>query len=313
LWCRPSTEPFSRFPLLPVKAGKNLNQTIFQNDYIEEKINSHIDTLNLVYVAFTRAKSVLFVNCKNYNDNNGKSPGKSVNALLEQAIHLMEKENSLAGKWDAGGKVYSFGIMPWFISSVSVREASWIRNYAYSGFGKRIKLRLNSDDFLTVGDKRPAKDTGKLVHEILAGINQSADIEKACNKAFNEGRINAAEKEIIIEKLKSSMLHPEIGRWFNGNYKVLNERNLLSPEKVLRPDRIMVSGREAIVVDYKWGEKKQDKYQTQVRRYAAILRRCGYEKVEGFIWYINLGEVEEVKAIQVTGMAPPDDQEPSQA
>src|SRR5690606_36966523 len=151
------------------------------------------------------------------------------------------------------------------------------------------------------------------VHEILAGINQAADIGQACNKAFNEGRINAAEKEIIVEKLKASMLHPEIGRWFNGNYKVLNERNLLSPEKVLRPDRIMISGSEAIVVDYKWGEKKQDKYQTQVRRYAALLRRSGYEKVEGFIWYINLGEVEEVKAIQVTGLAPPDDRESSQA
>ncbi len=313
LWCRPSKEPFSRFPLLPVKAGKNLKQTIFRDDYIEEKINSHIDTLNLVYVAFTRAKSVLFVNCKKYDDKNSKSQGKSVNALLEKAVLLIEKENPLGGSWDAEGKVYSYGAMPEFSSSESVREESWIRSYAYSGFGSRIGLRLNSDDFLIASEERPVKDTGKLVHEILASINKAADIEHACYKACNEGRINATEKEIIVEKLKASMLHPEIGRWFNGNYKVLNERNLLSPEKVLRPDRIMISGKEAIVVDYKWGEKKQDKYQTQVRRYAAFLRRSGYEKVEGFIWYINLGEVEEVKAIKVSGVAPPDDSESSHA
>jgi ATP-dependent helicase/nuclease subunit A len=312
LWCRPSTEAFSRFPLLPVKAGKNLNHTIFRNDYIKEKINYHIDTLNLVYVAITRAKSVLFVNCKKREDKNGNSAGKTVNVLLEKAILHIEKENSLAGNWDQEGKVYSFGVMPVFKSSASVREAAWIRDYAYSGFGSRIGLRLNSDDFLMAGEERPAKNTGKLVHEILACINDASGIEKACKKAFDEGRINAVEKEIIVAKLKSSMQHPEIGRWFSGNYKVLNERSLLSREKILRPDRIMISGSDAIVVDYKWGERKQDKYQTQVRRYAAFLRMSGFKKVEGFIWYINLGEVEEVKSIEVSGVAQAVTRKPSQ-
>jgi ATP-dependent helicase/nuclease subunit A len=312
LWCRPSTEAFSRFPLLPVKAGKNLNHTIFRNDYIKEKINYHIDTLNLVYVAITRAKSVLFVNCKKREDKNGNSAGKTVNVLLEKAILHIEKENSLAGNWDQEGKVYSFGVMPVFKSSASLREAAWIRDYAYSGFGSRIGLRLNSDDFLMAGEERPAKNTGKLVHEILACINDASGIEKACKKAFDEGRINAVEKEIIVAKLKSSMQHPEIGRWFSGNYKVLNERSLLSREKILRPDRIMISGSDAIVVDYKWGERKQDKYQTQVRRYAAFLRMSGFKKVEGFIWYINLGEVEEVKSIEVSGVAQAVTRKPSQ-
>jgi ATP-dependent helicase/nuclease subunit A len=303
LWCRPGTEPFSRFPLLPVKAGKNLNHTIFQNDYVEEKINSHIDTLNLVYVAFTRAKSVLFVNCKKQDDKNGRSAGKTVNVLLEKAIQLMEQENAIAGAWDPEGKIYSYGVMPAYTSSGSVREATWIRDYAYNGFGSRIGLRINSDEFIMAGEERPAKNTGKLVHEILANISQASDVEKACENALSEGRINAAERELIIAKLKASMLHPEIGKWFNGKFKVLNERSLLSHEKILRPDRIMISGNEAIVVDYKWGERKQDEYQTQVRRYAALLRRSGFEKVEGYIWYINLGEVEEVKALPVSGVA----------
>jgi CRISPR/Cas system-associated exonuclease Cas4 (RecB family) len=56
----------------------------------------------------------------------------------------------------------------------------------------------------------------------------------------------------------------------------------------------MISGKEAVVVDYKTGEKKSDNYNRQVSRYAKILQETGLEKVEGFLWYINQNEVEKV-------------------
>ncbi|MCA1760726.1 MAG: hypothetical protein LC658_13240, partial [Bacteroidales bacterium] len=91
LWCRPETEPFNRFPLLPVKASQNLAKTIFRQDYFEEKVSSYIDTMNLVYVAFTRAKSVLFVHCRKKeesgNSRKADSPGKTVNTMLEYALN----------------------------------------------------------------------------------------------------------------------------------------------------------------------------------------------------------------------------------
>jgi CRISPR/Cas system-associated exonuclease Cas4 (RecB family) len=51
---------------------------------------------------------------------------------------------------------------------------------------------------------------------------------------------------------------------------------------------------EAVVVDYKTGEKKSDNYNSQVSRYAKILKETGFEKVEGYLWYINQNEVEKV-------------------
>jgi hypothetical protein len=56
----------------------------------------------------------------------------------------------------------------------------------------------------------------------------------------------------------------------------------------------MVTGKHAIVVDYKWGEKNPEKYHRQVKRYSETLKKCGFEKVEGFLWYINQDEVEQV-------------------
>ena len=57
------------------------------------------------------------------------------------------------------------------------------------------------------------------------------------------------------------------------NTKYLTNVHLLTNDKLLRPDRIMFFENEAIVVDYKTGEKKSDKYNWQVKRYAKMLER----------------------------------------
>ena len=81
LWCSSASEPFNALPLFPVKATSKLENTIFKSEYIVEKASYFIDVLNLVYVAFTRAKSALFIHATNTD-----KPGKSVNSLLKVAL-----------------------------------------------------------------------------------------------------------------------------------------------------------------------------------------------------------------------------------
>jgi ATP-dependent exoDNAse (exonuclease V) beta subunit len=295
LWCTPETEPFNRFPLLPVKASQALEKTIFSNDYYEEKLNSYIDTLNLVYVAFTRAKSVLMVNAEQPDEkNNSKGPGKSINHLLKFALEQLE-DNSFAACWNADNTQFSYGELSVFASEKASSNSEWIAKYHFNNFGERIKLRLNSEDFLIPGElHQSVKNTGKLVHEILSEIETFDDIEAACQKAQNEGKINDEEAAEIKKKLTESIQNPQIINWFNGSYKVLNEREIISSGRLFRPDRIMVSGEKAVVVDYKWGEKNPGKYNKQVSHYAQLLRDSGFKQVDGFLWYINQDEVEKV-------------------
>ncbi len=295
LWCSSDVEPFNRFPLLPVKAGTKLAGTIFRNDYFEEKMSSFIDSLNLIYVAFTRAKSALFINCKKPAEKKSGEQGKTVNALLEHSFNNMSQAEPFANCWNFDKTIFTYGNLPVFHPANKEGKGNIIHEYHFHDFSKRIGLRLKSEEFLIQdAQNRSVKNTGKLVHEILASVIIEADIEKACSKSFIEGYITINERDEIMEKLGKSMLKPEIKRWFDGSYKVLNERNLLSKEKQLRPDRIMISGKEAVVADYKWGEIRQDKYNSQVRRYAEVLKKSGFEKVKGYIWYINLDEIEKV-------------------
>jgi len=40
-----------------------------------------------------------------------------------------------------------------------------------------------------------------------------------------------------------------------------------------------------VVVDYKSGEMESEKYKYQLRTYISELKKCGYENVNGYIWY----------------------------
>lgn len=299
LWCTPNEAPFDKFPLLPVKANQTLKETIFSDDFYEEKINSFIDTFNLVYVAFTRAKSVLMVNAPDPDDQTPSSrrsnPGKKVNNLLKQALGKLE-ETRLQGSWDSEQNIFHHGIIPLFGPGKTGPGSERINRYLFNPFGDRIRLRKNSEDFLLTGESHQSvRNKGKMVHEILSRIETTADLADACIQPVNEGKIDPEEAQSIRESLGRILNKPEIKSWFDGTYTVITERDLLMPDGILRPDRIMISGNRAIVVDYKWGEKMPEKYHRQVRRYVQTLRETGFEKVEGYIWYLNLDELEAVR------------------
>ena len=49
-------------------------------------------------------------------------------------------------------------------------------------------------------------------------------------------------------------------------------------------------------MDYKFGEKHNAVYKKQMAEYIALLRdmKC-YRHIEGYVWYVALGEVDKVE------------------
>ncbi|NOR74293.1 MAG: AAA family ATPase [Draconibacterium sp.] len=294
IWCEPKTAPFNKFPLLPIVAGTQMEKSFFKNEFNEEKVSTIIDTFNLIYVAFTRAKSALIVNCPVPNES-GKKIGKSANHLLKKSLDNLSKNEQFSESWDNDGTTFQFGEIPKSSEAKTVSSSRIIKKYHFNDFGDKIKLRTSGDDFLITGEKNKSiKNQGKIIHDILSEIETDKDIKKACLKALNNGLINEKELIEIEDKLHRSLQNPQINKWFNGSYNVINERSLLTSERILRPDRIMISDDVAVVVDYKTGEKKSENYNRQVKRYAKTLKETGVKKVIGFLWYINQNEIEKV-------------------
>ena len=60
-----------------------------------------------------------------------------------------------------------------------------------------------------------------------------------------------------------------------------------------RPDRVVIDGSRAVVVDYKFGAHHAG-YRRQVMQYVEMLRQMGYSQVEGYLWYAAENNIEKV-------------------
>ncbi len=297
LWCKPETEPFDKFPLLPVKSGSALKKSIFKNDYYEETASNFIDVFNMTYVAFTRSKSALIINCPKPKESSGNSEDsvKPIQFMLNIALGSLTLHEQFSECWNEDKTVFQFGSIVTSLEKKEQSKSILIDKYQFNDFSERVKLRNSGEDFLLTGESKGAvKNKGKIIHDILSTVKTKNDIENACSKALIDGVINEFEMTEILNILNYNFQNPQIADWFSGKYKVLNERSLLTNERLFRPDRIIISENNAIVVDYKTGEKKSDSYNRQVKRYAKILKETGFEKVEGYLWYINQKEIEKV-------------------
>jgi CRISPR/Cas system-associated exonuclease Cas4 (RecB family) len=58
----------------------------------------------------------------------------------------------------------------------------------------------------------------------------------------------------------------------------------------------MIKGDKVVIVDYKFGDKRNKAYHKQMGEYMTLISKMGrYTNIEGYIWYIALGEIEKVE------------------
>ena len=84
MWCTSEKQPFATFPVLPIRYHTNLQDTIYAETYYEEHIQVYLDNLNLLYVAFTRAKEKLYTFSKKPNLKKNKI--ESMSDLVYESI-----------------------------------------------------------------------------------------------------------------------------------------------------------------------------------------------------------------------------------
>ena len=77
--------PFNKLPIFPVIYKQELKDTWFSDDYLKIHFKNIIESFNMLYVAFTRAKKGLFVYCDEKPENS-KSFNK-VNLILHEILN----------------------------------------------------------------------------------------------------------------------------------------------------------------------------------------------------------------------------------
>jgi len=295
LWCKPDSEPFNEMELVPVRYKNDLAHSYFYREFFAEKFNTFIDNLNLMYVVFTRARSGLWI-WASYSEQL-----KTVGDLLKWSVEKQPLIGDL--KLNSTESVqltefYNSDTHLFEIGELSVRMESekkdkhmmkdvLLSDFKFADFRQFLKIKRRGEDFFSSEDKRQSGiNKGKLIHEVLSMVTTTQDVQRAVKQIETEGKIGSEMASEMISELTELLKDKDVENWFNGTFRVVNERSILTGANgIKRPDRIMIGPNEVVVVDYKSGEMESEKYKYQLRTYISELKKCGYENVNGYIWY----------------------------
>lgn len=142
------------------------------------------------------------------------------------------------------------------------------------------------------------REVGILMHSILCEATNLDEIEQRINEACTSGSIDQRQAQELRECLEREFGRDCVKEWFSDSWdKVRNEQDIICGEVVgtRRPDRVMLRGHKAVVLDYKFGGEKSRSHRRQMAGYMRLLRDMGYVEVEGYLWYLTLGEIDSVE------------------
>ncbi|RMG74909.1 MAG: hypothetical protein D6722_01830 [Bacteroidetes bacterium] len=306
LWVESEWPVLAPFGFAPVSISSHLEHTHFEPAWRFETLMSYLDNLNLLYVAMTRPQYRLYMLTERPSEKKGKGNAepKRVAALLEAfygqqplpigtapedepLVFVHGEKVDRARLYQLEGKKPDHERSPLELQTIA---------QPLLALNEALRIRFSSNQFLATGvlDRQEAIAAGELLHEALAYVGTEADIPAALDRLQMQGTIRAGQRAGLVEQLTRIVRLPAAQAWFSGQWAYRAEAEILTAGgRSLRPDRVMTRGTEAIVVDYKSGSA-QAKYHRQVRTYMAALREIGYTEVTGFIYYVQMGEVEEV-------------------
>lgn len=323
LWCRineedADKEPFCELDLTPVNYSSAMAESYFSDSYREERLQLWVDNLNLLYVAFTRACKNLIVWCKDeQKDTVSKLLRESIDCMKEIKMTCnmpeLDEEDEENKEENDEPIVYEYGEI--CISGEKKKSDSTNRlvaipdavNVKIESLETEIDFKQSnrSADFIR-GDEDEEENLrsqyirqGQLLHTLFASIDTKEDLTAAIKRLLFEGVIESAEKAQEIYEIAERALNlDEVKDWYSGEWTLYNECSIIYNDEqgkmqTRRPDRVMMKGKEVIVVDFKFGKKKPE-YSTQVREYMSLLSEMGYTDIKGYIWYVYSGELENV-------------------
>lgn len=289
LWAEASGGAFADMGALPINYRKEMGESHFADLYFAEGVYSHVDNINLLYVALTRAERELHIlyDAKPFKTISRVS--HLIDSVLPDMIGLERHEDGSftygtkgVARPSQGGGADERQILLGELPSVDAQRQlriSWASNRYFGQDDEPVSPRRH----------------GVLMHRLFSLIENSAGIDRAVETMERTGEISPEDVPRVRSLAEGLLSDPMVRDWFDGEWSVRSECDIISSEGVRRPDRVMIRGDRAVVVDYKFGVLRNASHHRQVAEYLSIMGRMDYSDVEGYLWYVEAGEVEKVQ------------------
>ena len=275
---------------VPISFSSDMEKTAFRADYYMEYCQSYLDNLNLLYVALTRAEEVLMITFQKPGD---KSESKHTGWLMQQYFKGEDAKKEEAEIEDIAFdyEVREFGELSAASARTHVQDDEPDQPHQpMENWNQVLRLRRHARPLhLLQNDESAQKvDYGDRVHQVLEEVKYADELEAVLEKQKMRGELAADDAELLKNKLDHLLNDERIAPWFSRDWtEVLNEQPIQDSEgNIFRPDRILLDGEQAIVIDYKTGQKR-DSHREQVQNYMRLLQELGYDDVQGYLLYLE--------------------------
>jgi ATP-dependent exoDNAse (exonuclease V) beta subunit len=272
-----------------------LKQSLFSESYAKEITLSKIDNLNLFYVACTRAEEHLYVFTEKIAED--KQGGSKMSDFISATLLADESWQQLMN--EKNGNVFELGKCSPPLRKVRKEDAgsAVLSKWISVPWHERIGIAVNRKKVLSTDPEIADTGYGLLFHDLASGLNSKMDTRLLIDEYFISKQL---PDETTIQKLKQDLdtfiQIAEERNWFRSDAETLTETEMLLQDgSIMRPDRIIISDEEVIVIDYKTGAA-EDKHEIQVRQYAGVLKEMGYQQIKMYLVYPSENRVTEVSA-----------------
>ena len=299
--------------ILPINKG--LVGTDMEHHYIEEVEKAAFDDFNIMYVAMTRARDLLFIYSNKIQTEEEKT-SESYNFFMEYFDAYNGYENSYAeGETSEKEDVdliknrfvtvsndksikYELGTIEYHKDKEKeekdVLELKSGETPQLLDWTRTLKIEPEPTMFWAEDDDNyMPKEWGNLVHDILSKINTIEDADRVFANYVNEGSIDKQKADKLKRQFEKIVDLKEVKEAYSKNAIVRNEIDILTYDSsinenvILRPDRYAELEDKVILIDYKTG-MPQEEYDDQLKNYMQALRGMGVEKIiEAYLIYIN--------------------------
>ncbi len=288
VWVETDVEPFNQFGVVPVMFDSGLEDSYFKSDFDKERDEKQLDELNAFYVACTRAEDKLFI----LLEGKGPEEVKKINHFVLAALGFAEMQSVIQQKSE---RLFAVGEddskpaskkktndLPDTYKTDSLKKYLINERGVHKGF--KIRKHISEDDQRAFGIR---------LHDLMATFYSEEDKSKILNQ-IETLPLNDAKKMQLRKDADSAIDLIQQRQWIKEKYQVLNETEICDSEgNIIRPDRLMIKNKQAIVLDYKTGQPLNE-HQQQMLGYKNVLEGAGFTTVETFLYYPESGEVVQV-------------------
>src|SRR5574344_1142786 len=318
IWCSPDEEPFSQLPIVPISySKKNMVGTIYEADYNYENLQSTVDNLNLLYVAFTRASNNLFVFGRKKAKQNNRSflieasldaisselPGSVVTTPTDdnsEESDITFEYGTLCAD-DDQEKDRSDNVFKKDAEADDISIESYENRVEFKQSNKSRDFTATDDDDADADVKSEYIQIGNVLHHLFSTIHTVDDIDRVLKDFENDGILydGIITRERLLDMVRKRLQDKRVQEWFSPRWTIFNECSIIyidqETDKIVerRPDRVITDGNEMTVIDFKFG-KQNDEYDAQVREYMNLLSSMGHHHIKGYLWYVYTNQIKEV-------------------